>query len=110
MPSAWAPTVGREASKVFMAAWLVERLPSRARASFSSSLSLPPRRQWPGTRHVVEHDLGGVGGADAHLLELLALGEARGVRRHDEAGLAPGPELGVDRGHHHVDVGDARRW
>ena len=27
--------------------------------------------------------------------------------RHDEAGLAPAPELGIDGGHHHVDVGDA---
>ena len=26
---------------------------------------------------------------------------------HDEAGLAPRPELGVDGGDHHVDVGDA---
>ena len=60
-----------------------------------------------GHPHVVEDHLGGVRGADAHLLELLALAEPRGLRRHDEAGLAPRPEGRVDRGHHHVDVGDA---
>ena len=56
---------------------------------------------------VVEDHLGGVRGPDAHLLELLAHGQPLGARRHDEAGLAPALELGVDRGHHHVDVGDA---
>ncbi len=50
MPRAWAPTAGRVASKVAMAAWDLDFLPSRARASFSSSLSLPPSRQLPGTR------------------------------------------------------------
>ena len=81
-------------------------MPSRARASFSSSFSLPPSRQWPGTRHVVEDHLAGVRGPDAHLLELLTGREPGRPGRDDEAGLAPRPETRVDRGHHHVHVGD----
>ena len=90
-----------------MAAWELDFLPSRARASFSSSFSLPPRRQWPGHADVVEDDLAGVRGPDAHLLELLAGREPGGARRDHEAGLAPGAEVGVDGGHDHVEVGDA---
>src|SRR5215211_7599316 len=50
MPTACEPTVGRETSNVFIAACPRELSPSRARARRSSSLSLPPRRQEPGTR------------------------------------------------------------
>ena len=50
MPSAWAPTVGRLASKVCIAACDFDFLPSRTRARRSSSFSLPPSRQAPGTR------------------------------------------------------------
>src|SRR6266480_4882356 len=50
MPTACAPTVGRESSNVLIAACPLELLPSRARASFSSSFSLPPSRQEPGIR------------------------------------------------------------
>ena len=50
MPIACAPTVGRETSKVCIAVCDFERVPSRARASFASSFSLPPSRQRPGTR------------------------------------------------------------
>ncbi len=54
MPTAMAPTAGRDASKVAIAAFLTRSPPalarSRARARRSSSFSLPPRRQWPGTR------------------------------------------------------------
>ena len=50
MPSAWAPTVGRLASKVCIAACDFDFLPSRTRARRSSSFSLPPSRQEPGTR------------------------------------------------------------
>ena len=60
-----------------------------------------------GHAHVVEDHLGGVRGADAVLAELLALGEAFGAGRDDEAGLAAGAEFGVDGGHDDVDVGDA---
>ncbi len=49
-----APTAGRLASKVAMAAFFTRSPPcfarSRARASRSSSFSLPPSRQEPGTR------------------------------------------------------------
>ncbi len=41
------------------------------------------------------------------LLELLALGEAGGVRRHDEGGVALGADVGVDDGDDDVDVGYA---
>src|SRR6185436_1156524 len=61
----------------------------------------------PGHAHVVEHDLGGVAGADAVLGELLPLRQALRARRHDEAGLPSRPELGFDRRDHHVHVGDA---
>ena len=50
MPIACAPTVGRLASKVCIAACDFDFLPSRTRARRSSSFSLPPSRQAPGTR------------------------------------------------------------
>ena len=50
IPSACAPTVGREASKVCIAAWDLLFLPSRTRARRSSSLSLPPSTYSAGTR------------------------------------------------------------
>ena len=45
MPSACAPTSGRLASNVLIAACTRLDLPSRARASRASSFSLPPSRQ-----------------------------------------------------------------
>ena len=57
--------------------------------------------------HVVEHYLGGVRGADAVLLELLALGQALGAGRYDERHLAAGAERRVDRRDDDVPVGDA---
>ena len=60
-----------------------------------------------GHPHVIEDDLGGVRGADAVLAELLALGQALGARRDDEAGLAAAAQAGVDRGDDDVHVGDA---
>ena len=60
-----------------------------------------------GHAHVVEDDLGGVGRADAVLVELLPLAQALGARRDDEARLAAGLEVGVDHRGDHVDVGDA---
>jgi hypothetical protein len=51
MPTAMAATDGRVASKVAMAGCLAPvRCCSRARASFSSSFSLPPSSREPGTR------------------------------------------------------------
>ena len=49
-PSAWAPTAGRVASKVCIAACELPFSPRRTRARRSSSFSLPPSRQRPGTR------------------------------------------------------------
>jgi hypothetical protein len=48
-----------------------------------------------------------VGRTDAHLLELLAAGQAGCPRRHDEAGLTAGSERGIDGQDQHVHVGDA---
>ena len=51
MPSAWAPTAGRVASKVDIAGCFSPVCrSSRARASLASSFSLPPSRQRAGTR------------------------------------------------------------
>src|SRR6266545_2131980 len=50
MPSAWAPTVGRDSSNVRIAAWPLDFWPDLARAIRSSRTSLPPSRQRPGTR------------------------------------------------------------
>src|SRR5215210_6227158 len=55
---------------------------------------------------VLEDDLGRVGGPDPKLRLLLALAEPGRPLGHDERGLAPRPQLGIDRGDHHVDVGD----
>ena len=57
--------------------------------------------------HVFEEHLSCVGGADAHLLFLLAHAQALGPGRDDEARLAAGAELRLDHRHDHVDVGDA---
>src|SRR6476659_643903 len=56
---------------------------------------------------VVEVDVGGVGGAQAVLLHLGALLAALGARRDDEGRVATRAQVAVDRGNHHVDVGDA---
>jgi len=49
MPSAWAPTIGRESSNVFSAVDERCDLPSRARASRPSSFSMPPSTFSAGT-------------------------------------------------------------
>ena len=56
---------------------------------------------------VVEEDVGGVRGPQAVLFHLGALLAARGARRDHEGGVAARAELAIDRGDHHVDVGDA---
>ena len=73
----------------------------------SSNFSLPPMIRPPGDAHVVEDDLGGVRRADAVLLELLALAEALRARRDDERRLTAGAQVGIDRRHDDVHVGDA---
>src|SRR5207302_3861675 len=47
-------------------------------------------------RHVLQQHLGGVRGADAHLLLLLALSETLRARRYDEACLSSPAYLGLD--------------
>jgi hypothetical protein len=66
------------------------------------------------SKHVLERDralfeqhLGRVRGSDPHLPFLLALPDALGPGRDDEAGLPAGAELWLDRGDHHVDARDA---
>src|SRR5690606_30687428 len=70
-------------------------------------LLLAAQQAVAGDADVVEDDLGGVGGADAVLPELLAHGQAGRAGRDDERGLAAGAELGVDGGDDDVHVGDA---
>ena len=90
-----------------MAAWDLDFLPSRARASFSSSFSLPPRRQEPGTR-TSSKTTSPVWEARMPIFwNFWPAAEAGGAGRDDEGGLAPGAELGLDRGDDDVHVGDA---
>src|SRR3954465_9119602 len=123
MPRAWAPTVGRLASKVCIAACDLAFLPSRTRARRSSSFSLPPSRQEPGTRQSSRwtsavweprrpcfftfapcSQPGVPGGMTKAAWPREPGGGAGG---EDEGGGAGGAELAVDRGDDHVDVGDA---
>ena len=81
---------------------------SRARASFSSSLSLPPSRQLPGTRTSSSTTSAVCEARMPMLLVLLALRQARACSGGTMKLAWPRPlQLGVDGGHHHVDVGDA---
>src|SRR5712691_11796132 len=56
---------------------------------------------------VLEQHLGGVRGADAHLPFLLALADALGAGRNDEARLPAGPQLRFNGSDDDMDVGDA---
>jgi hypothetical protein len=120
MPTAWAPTIGRVASKVARAPELPRERGGRlgrgggagrlgAAGPFQLGLEAlsPPRRQSAGHAAVLQQHLGGVGGADAELALLLALAQAGGAGRDHEAGLAAMAEGRVDGGHDHVDAGDA---
>ena len=99
MPSACAPTSGRLASNVLIAACTRRALPSRARASRASSFSLPPSRQRPGTRTSSNTTSAVCDCADAHLLELLAHASAPGVPGgNDERRVPAALQLGLDRG------------
>ena len=102
-----APTVGRVRSNVFIAAWPVGFLPSRTRAIRSSNFSLPPTISRPGRRHVVEHDLGGVRGADAVLQELLALPEPGVFGGMMNVACPRVPEFGIHRRDDDVHLGDS---
>ena len=81
--------------------------PSLARARRCVELLLAAEEATARHPAVVEDDLGRVRGADAHLLELLTLGDARRSLGHHEAGLAAAPERRIDGEHQDVGVGDA---
>src|SRR5207253_9394806 len=70
-------------------------------------LLLATQQPAAGDAAVLEDDLGRVRGADAVLLELLALPDTRRAGAHDEGGVTARAELGVDGKHEHMDVGDA---
>ena len=108
MPMAWAPTVGRVASNVAIAGCLAPERPfSRARASFSSSLSLPPSSWRPGMR-TSSSTTSAVCEARMpcflYFWPWLRPGVSGPI---DEARLAAALQLGVDGGDDDVDVGDA---
>ena len=96
---------GRLLAAVLGLARVVQRLAGPGQLLVELVLAAEQARA--GDPHVVEHDLGGVRGADAHLRVLLALRQAGRAGRHDEAGLTAALQLGIDGGDHHVDVGDA---
>ena len=75
-----APTVGRVRSKVAIAAWPGGLLALADAGDACVELLLAADDQAAGDADVVEHDLGGVRGADAVLVELLALAENPGCR------------------------------
>ena len=89
MPTACAPTIGRDASKVAMAACVDVFLPSRGPGQALVELLLAAEQAASRDPTVVEDHLGRVRGPDAHLLELLPLRDARRALGHHEARLAP---------------------
>ena len=107
MPSACAPTVGRLASKVCIAAWDFARLALAHAGEALVELLLAAEQAGARDAAVVEVDVGGVRGAQAVLLHLGALLAALGPRRDHEGGVAARAELAVDGGDDDVDVGDA---
>ena len=88
MPSACAPTSGRLASNVLIAACTRSSSALACACEPRVELLLAAEQAVAGDAHVVEHDLGGVAGPDAHLLELLAHREAGRARRDDERRVA----------------------
>ena len=107
MPIACAPTVGRLASKVCIAACDFGALALAHAGEALVELLLAAEQAGARDAAVVEVDVGGVRGAQAVLLDLGALLAALGPGRDDEGGVAARAELAVDRGDHDVDVGDA---
>ena len=68
------------------------------------ALALLAQQVLPGHLHVVEDQLGGGGGADAHLVVVVAELEALPALLHDEGGDAPGADVGGGDGKDHVGV------
>lgn len=105
-----APTAGRDASKVAMAAFLTRSPPvfafSRARARRSSSFSFPPSRQEPGTR-TSSRTTSAVWEARMPCFLNFWPWESPGCPADDEGGVPLRAQVGVHDGHHHVHTGDA---
>ena len=94
MPSAEAPTSGPgdlEGGERVGGAGL---LPGAGALQLALQLLHPAEQVLHRDTAVLEHDLGRVGGADAELGLLLALGQPRRALGDDERGLPPRPELG----------------
>ena len=106
MPIACAPTVGRVASNVCIAACFFPRVPSRARARRSSSFSLPPSTQRPGMRQSSRKTSAVCEARRPCFLTFVPIDQPRRARRDDEAGLAARAELGLDGRDDHVHVRD----
>ena len=106
MPSAEAPTIGRVSSKVASALEPRDGSPRAGAVELALELLHPAEQVLERDPAVLEHDLGGVRGADPDLRLLLALAQARGALLDHERGLAAVAELGGDVGDDDVDVGD----
>ena len=106
MPSAEAPTIGRVSSKVASALEPRDGLAAAGALELALELLHAAEQVLERDPAVLEHDLGGVRGADADLRLLLALAQARGALLDHERGLAAVAELGRDVGDDDVDVGD----
>ena len=107
MPTACAPTIGRVASNVCIAACDFDCLPSRTRARRSSSFSLPPSRHEPGTRQSSRWTSAVCEARRPCFFTLAPCSQPGRAGRDDERGVAARAELAVDRGDDDVDVGDA---
>ena len=79
MPIAWAPTVGRVASNVCIAAWPRERVALAGAREPLVELLLAAEQAGAGDAAVVEEHVGGVRGAQAVLLDLRAHRRGRRV-------------------------------
>src|ERR1700709_2077593 len=109
MPMACAPTLGRVASNVCIAAWRLPLPPSRARARRSSSFSLPPSRQRPGTRTSSRKTSAVCEARSPCFLTFVPIsrpGAAGGAGGEADPPRPARAELGVDGGDDDVHVGD----
>ena len=107
MPSAEAPTIGAGDLERGQRVGGTALLARAGLLELLVQLLLAAQQVLHRHAHVVQHHLGGVRGADADLVLLLALRVALAVLLDDERGLAAVAELGVHGGHDHGHVGDA---
>ena len=101
MPTAIAPTSGRVLSKVFIAVM---------KPSFERVGLLAAEQVLLGHAAVLEHQLRGLVGAEAHLLLDLADLEAGRALLDDEGAVPGAAERGVDGREDHRPDRAARRW